>query len=206
MRLRGFTLIEVLTVMAIIGILASLGAYTYAASLARSRDSQRISDLQFISNGLEQFYLDNRSYPRILDNGQSLFMAKWQLENIGGTGCADPGAKKFLAPKYLTTIPEDPKYKVNIVEIPGGAPCWDNNFGQYIYTVTGDRPNENPLFPKAYYLMARLEQTRSMSPTAPIPADLLPWTEEFSTLFRLCTDSSFVPSCSHNYYLSSKSN
>ena len=81
---RAFTLTEVLTVIVIIGILATLGSYTYATAQVRSRDSQRIADLEFIGNGLEQFYLDNRSYP-IFDSSQNLPQAIWQLES--GYGC-----------------------------------------------------------------------------------------------------------------------
>lgn len=187
--------------MAIIGILASLGAYTYAAALARSRDSQRIADMEFIGNGLEQFYLDNRSYPQVVNNPHSLFMAKWQLEDIGGIDCPPPGNKLFLAPKYLTTIPEDPKYKLTVV---GG--CIDNNFGQYIYTITGSSTQ----FPRSYYLMARMERTINMSSTNPIPenGDLDPYRNEFRAggdpNFILCNAGNFTEICSHNYYLSNK--
>ncbi|MCR4278065.1 MAG: prepilin-type N-terminal cleavage/methylation domain-containing protein [Candidatus Berkelbacteria bacterium] len=122
---RSFTLIEVLTVIAIIGILASLGAYTYAASLTRSRDSQRIADLQFIRNGLEQFYVDNRGYP-LFDADKNLPQASWQLEDSYACHII---TKKYLAPKYLANVPQDPSSKFSI----NSGDCAPSAYGQYLY-------------------------------------------------------------------------
>lgn len=60
----GFTLLELLIVIAIIGILASLATVSYASAQKKARDSQRQSDLKAIQNALEQYYADNQgSYP-----------------------------------------------------------------------------------------------------------------------------------------------
>ena len=55
----GFTLLELLIVIAIIGILASLAAVSYSSAQRRARDSQRQSDLKAIQNAMEQYYTDN---------------------------------------------------------------------------------------------------------------------------------------------------
>ncbi|MGI6278511.1 MAG: type II secretion system protein [Patescibacteria group bacterium] len=60
----GFTLLELLIVIAIIGILASLAAVSYSSAQRRARDSQRQADLKAIQNALEQYYADNDgNYP-----------------------------------------------------------------------------------------------------------------------------------------------
>ena len=63
MSKRGFTLIEILTVILIIGVLVSVTSYVFNSSLIRSRDTQRKTDLDTIKNALEQYYLDTRTYP-----------------------------------------------------------------------------------------------------------------------------------------------
>lgn len=60
---NSFTLIEVLVVIAILGILASLVSGNLINSMKRGRDSKRKEDLQQIKNALEMYYEDNGQYP-----------------------------------------------------------------------------------------------------------------------------------------------
>ena len=60
----GFTLFELLIVIAIIGVLVSLGTASYTSAQKKSRDGRRQSDLKAIQNAFEQYYADNSgSYP-----------------------------------------------------------------------------------------------------------------------------------------------
>ena len=60
---RGFTLIEILIVVAIIGILASVVLVGLGPVQRRGRDARRISDLRNIQTGLELYYNKNGFYP-----------------------------------------------------------------------------------------------------------------------------------------------
>lgn len=62
---RGFTLIEVLMVIAIIGVLTVIIVIAINPSyrLAQARDSKRISDLNQISNALQAYYTLHGRYP-----------------------------------------------------------------------------------------------------------------------------------------------
>ncbi len=60
---RGFTLVELLVVMAIIGVLAALGVGNYVSTQAKARDSQRKQDLRQLSNALELYLGDYGRYP-----------------------------------------------------------------------------------------------------------------------------------------------
>lgn len=60
---KGFTLIEVIIVMAIIGILAGLFMGNVFGSLERGRDNKRKQDLRAIAGALELYYNDLGEYP-----------------------------------------------------------------------------------------------------------------------------------------------
>lgn len=59
----GFTLIEMLVVIAIIGLLASIVVVGLGGSRAKARDAKRISDLHSIQTALERDYSSTSGYP-----------------------------------------------------------------------------------------------------------------------------------------------
>jgi len=59
----GFTIIELLIVIAIIGILATLVLTNFRGAQAKSRDVTRKSDINSLYQKLEEFYNENGGYP-----------------------------------------------------------------------------------------------------------------------------------------------
>jgi len=59
----GFTIVEVLVVVAIIGVLTTVGFVSYGSIEAGARDSQRSSQLTVMSEALEKYYDQNGEYP-----------------------------------------------------------------------------------------------------------------------------------------------
>jgi prepilin-type N-terminal cleavage/methylation domain-containing protein len=60
----GFTLIELMVVVAIIGILMAAGILAFTNAQQNARDSRRRADIDAISKALEQYYQNNDSaYP-----------------------------------------------------------------------------------------------------------------------------------------------
>jgi type IV pilus assembly protein PilE len=59
---KGFTLIEVMIVVAIVAILASIALPSYTSYIQRSRITEAVSGLGEMKVKMEQFFQDNRTY------------------------------------------------------------------------------------------------------------------------------------------------
>src|SRR5689334_17277314 len=59
----GFTLIELMIVMIIMGVLAAIGVSAFVSSQKKGRDTTRKENLKSIANALELYYNDNLQYP-----------------------------------------------------------------------------------------------------------------------------------------------
>ncbi len=60
--MHGFTLIEVMVVVAIVGILAAIALPSYADYVRRSKIIEATRGLSDFRTRMEQFFLDNRTY------------------------------------------------------------------------------------------------------------------------------------------------
>ena len=88
-RAGGFTLIEVTVVSAIVATLAALALPSYSDYVQRSKINEAIANLSDMRTRLEQFYLDNRSYPA--DTGKC---------KVSGAGAGEinlPAAQKYFS-------------------------------------------------------------------------------------------------------------
>jgi prepilin-type N-terminal cleavage/methylation domain-containing protein len=94
---KGFTIIELLVVIVVIGILVTIMVISYNGIQQRSRDSRRGSDITQIKIALEKYHAAKSAYPDACSVD---------------TGCNLSTLATQLAP-YLTTIPHDPKYTAN---------------------------------------------------------------------------------------------
>lgn len=91
-RNKGFTLVEILVVATIIGLLASVGIFSYVQFSKQSRDAKRKSDLEVVRSAVELYRSSNNTYP---------LSVTW-----GGDIC-DPGG--CVNGTYLQGVPNDPK-------------------------------------------------------------------------------------------------
>jgi general secretion pathway protein G len=78
----GFTLIELMIVMSLIVILASIGLTLYTNSVIRAKESVLKEDLFRMRDAIDQYYADKGKYPVTLDS--------------------------LVSEKYLRSIPVDP--------------------------------------------------------------------------------------------------
>lgn len=121
----GFTLLELLIVIVIIGILAVLIIPNLVSGPQRARDAQRKSDLRNIKTSLETYYNDNNSYP-----------------TAGGVSCT-PSASTCLGTvlttgttPYMKVVPADPKASQNYAYLPTPGSCAAGACTSYTLTTT----------------------------------------------------------------------
>ena len=67
-RAAGFTMIELLIVISIIVVLASLGMVQYRNSVIRAREAVLKEDLFRMRDAIDQYYADKNKYPSSLDD------------------------------------------------------------------------------------------------------------------------------------------
>lgn len=94
---RGFTLMELMIVMVIIGILTTIIGGSFIQSKIKSRDAQRKSDLGQLQRALESYYNDHGTYPLASNDGKVL-------------GTPWGGVFQDTTPTtYMNQLPNDPK-------------------------------------------------------------------------------------------------
>jgi len=63
MNKKGFTLVELLVVIGIIGILSTLAVISLNNAREKSRDAKRVSDIKQIQTALEMYFVEVDTYP-----------------------------------------------------------------------------------------------------------------------------------------------
>lgn len=83
----GFTIVELLIVIVVIGILATLVIVTFTGIQKKARDSQRQTDVQSMQSQLEAYYTNTGTYPALsmMNDGA------WRSANMKGL---DPDSLK----------------------------------------------------------------------------------------------------------------
>lgn len=97
---NAFTLMELMVVIAILGVLSTLMTGNFLTSIKRSRDAQRKNDLSTIQRALEMYYEDNKTYP----TGEG---ATNGLINFGNAFC-HPDPDGCTTKTYMQKMPNDP--------------------------------------------------------------------------------------------------
>ena len=108
---RGFTLIEVLVVLAIIATLLSLVAPRYFDTISRAQETSLKHDLATMRDAIDKYYADNAAYPDTLED---LVQGKY-LRGIP----EDPITKSTQTWTFIA--PADPETKGAIYDIRSGS-------------------------------------------------------------------------------------
>lgn len=100
---EGFTIVELLIVIVVIGILAALVVTTFTGIQQKARDTERQTDIKAVHGQLEAYYAQNGSYPAMAQIND----ATWRSTNMKGLdteALKDPkGATAALAASVSAT-------------------------------------------------------------------------------------------------------
>jgi len=108
---RGFTLLELLVVMAIIATLLTIAVPRYFRSLQRSREAVLLQDLSTLRESIDKFYGDTGKYPQTL----LVLVEKRYLRSIP----VDPIAK--AADKWVVVNNTDDPEDTGVKDVKSGA-------------------------------------------------------------------------------------
>lgn len=133
---KGFTLIELMIVIAIIGILTSIGIVSFSSARAKANDAKRKEDLRQIQLALESYANDNGRYPQA---GSCAYGSNCYVYSTAGSGWIPA-----LVPKYMSALPVDPRNNAD-------QPWTDGNYSYSYGNVSADG--------QTYDLTTQLENT-----------------------------------------------
>ena len=111
---HGFTLVELLVVLAIIAILLTLATPRYFRSLDKSKEAVLREDLSVMRDALDKYYGDRGEYPDALSD--------------------------LVTQKYLRTIPQDPITDSAATWV--AVPPAEENIAGNVYDVKSGAPGK----------------------------------------------------------------
>ncbi len=135
-KIQGFTLIEIVIVLAIIGILAAVAIPSYQGSIQKSRRSDAIAAVTAAAAQQERWYFQFSGYTDNVeniggDNGVLESPEKYYQvaisNNVGVGGCVGGGSVKFNC------------FTVTATPVAGKTQTADTDCASFTLTHTGDR-------------------------------------------------------------------
>ncbi|HMH30991.1 MAG TPA: prepilin-type N-terminal cleavage/methylation domain-containing protein [Methylomirabilota bacterium] len=103
-RNQGFTIVELLIVIVVIGILALLVITTYSGIQQKARNSKRQTDIASLQTQLEAFFSQNGYYPSLTDLNSSTWLGT-NMKSLDQNAMIDPSnptqSKTLLAAPAL---------------------------------------------------------------------------------------------------------
>ena len=140
---KAFTIVELLVVMAVIGVLLSLAVFGIQALQKNQRETQRLNDLRNVQGTLESFYSKNKRYP--LDTELTIPAGTSNFVVTTGVGNGSPTFATIPIQSLTPTIDGSKAYSGTLANAPCTTPAtadtWVLN-----YRIATTSPQEYALF------------------------------------------------------------
>lgn len=112
---RGFTLVELMVVIVIIGLLATVVAINVLPSQDRAMVEKARADVAVLEQAIETYRLENMTYPRTEDGLNALMVAPRGL----------PRPERYRQGGYIRRLPTDPWGNAYQYRYPGSHGAFD---------------------------------------------------------------------------------
>jgi general secretion pathway protein G len=112
---HGFTLVELMVVIVIIGLLATIVALNVLPAAGTARAGTAKADVAVLEQALDQYRLDNISYPNATEGLQALLTPPATL--------AQP--QRYRQGGYIKKLPQDPWGRPYQYRVPGQRGAFD---------------------------------------------------------------------------------
>lgn len=129
----GFTIVEILVIILVIGILSTILVLTYSGIQVRERNSTRIANIKLTQSHLETFYAQSGYYPDL----SQLNDPSWVTINLKGTDqttLRDPSIKVGILD--FSSAPTKNQYSYQPTSSDGVSPCDNKTVTCAKYTLT----------------------------------------------------------------------
>ena len=124
----GFTIVELLIVIVVIGILAALVITTFSGIQQRARNTERQTDVNAIAGQVEAFYATTGAYPTLTDVNSSTWRASnnFKIDLKALADPTNPGSESLVA------APASGRYSYEF----GPSGCVSSGTGTFCSTYT----------------------------------------------------------------------
>lgn len=140
---RGFTIIELLIVIAIIAILAGLVLNNFQGAQAKARDTQRVTDVNNMHSKLEEYYNENGAYPSTIVAADLPGIDAESLNDPDGTAVV---ANAAVADATAANAVANPDTDAEYLYVPYPTGCTDDCTG-YVLKTFIERPTDTTTNP-----------------------------------------------------------
>lgn len=138
---KGFTIIELLIVIAIIAILALFVINNIQGGQAKARDQQRVNDINALKNKLEDIYNETSSYPSTVTALTLPGVEEGALKDpIGNQDIANNAAVADMAAAEGTASPDDNGTTAGYLYIP--VACTGTECSGYVLKANVEKDSD----------------------------------------------------------------
>jgi prepilin-type N-terminal cleavage/methylation domain-containing protein len=130
----GFTIVELLIVIVVIGILAALVVTTFSGIQRKARNAERESDVKAVHTQLEAYFNEQNTYPTLANMNDAAWRAT-NMKSLDAEALKDPQGSA----QTLVAAP--------VVKAYSYEPTCDAN-GCSAYTLTATEEGANPYVKK----------------------------------------------------------
>ena len=145
----GFTLVEILIVVVILGILAAIVIPQFTDASTEAKESNLLSDLQTMRSQIELYKIQHNG---ALPGTQELNFTQAMTKKTNARGTTNPARGRVKYGRYMRGIPANPwndKNTVSEADTTPGAP--DNSSGWFYNTSNGDIRSNDTVDPNHWY-------------------------------------------------------